>query len=82
MFACTWYIHTGCFCNDSTILLEEEGEVCVAPEECLVKEEECPEGMVYRECGTACPTTCDNKDDVLRPCTLQCVQGNTVDIVK
>ena len=70
-------IHTGCFCNGTTILLEDESEKCVAPGDCPVKEEEeCPEGMVYQECGTACPTTCDNKYiDALVPCTLQCVQG-------
>ena len=39
---------------------------------------ECPEGMVYQECGTACPTTCDNKDVLVRPCTLQCVQGKVI----
>ena len=61
------------------ILLEEGGEECVAREDCPVKETpECPEGMVYEECGTACPTTCDNKDDPLRICTLQCVQGEIV----
>ena len=30
--------------------------------------------MVYQECGTACPTTCDNKDEEII-CTKQCVQG-------
>ena len=44
-------------------------------DECPVKEE-CPEGMVYKECGTACPTTCDNKDE-LTICTFQCVAGET-----
>ena len=56
------------------MLLEEEGEICVDPKVCPVKEEECPEGMVYRECGTGCPLTCDNKDDVII-CSLQCVPG-------
>ena len=37
-------------------------------------EEECPEGMVYQKCGTACPTTCDNKDEEII-CTKQCVHG-------
>ena len=37
-------------------------------------EQECPEGMVYKECGTACPTTCDNKDEVII-CTEECVAG-------
>ena len=64
---------TGCFCEEGTVLLEEEGEVCVAPEVCPFKEE-CPEGMVYQECGTACPLTCENKDDVII-CSTQCVAG-------
>ena len=42
---------------------------------CIETVSECPEGMVYQECGIACPTTCDNKDILVRPCTLQCVQG-------
>ena len=35
----------------------------------------CPRGMIFDECGTACPTTCDNKDVSVRPCFLQCVPG-------
>ena len=60
--------------------MEEDGDVCVAPKDCPVTEpeQECPEGMVYQECGTACPTTCDNKDDLLQPCTLECVQGTCI----
>ena len=62
------------------MLLEEDGETkCVDRDECPsstnTTEEVCPQGMVYEECGTACPTTCENKDVLIRPCTLQCVQG-------
>ena len=46
-------------------------------DECPVKEE-CPEGMVYKECGTACPTTCDNKDDDVS-CITVCVPGTHLD---
>ena len=69
-------IFTGCFCDEGTILLEEDGEVCVAPTDCPVNETEqaCPEGKVYQQCGTACPLTCENKDDDII-CTKQCVQG-------
>ena len=34
----------------------------------------CPDGMVFRSCGTACPTTCDNLNEDIS-CTRQCVQG-------
>ena len=34
----------------------------------------CTDGKVFASCGTACPTTCDNKDEII-PCTLQCVEG-------
>ena len=69
---------SGCFCPSGTVELDDK---CIAPDECpftnttVLPEEVCPMGMVYNECGTACPTTCDNKDELVRPCTLQCVQG-------
>lgn len=34
----------------------------------------CPSGKFFRDCGTACPTTCDNKDQLVS-CTLQCIRG-------
>ncbi|XP_064401886.1 von Willebrand factor-like isoform X3 [Halichondria panicea] len=70
---CTRQCVQGCFCPAGTI---ELGNKCVSQEECPTEspEQQCPEGKVYQECGTACPTTCDNKDD-LNVCTLQCVPG-------
>ena len=56
------------------MLLEEGGQTCVSREECPVKDQECPEGKIYNECGTACPVTCENKDDFTF-CTHQCVAG-------
>ena len=57
------------------MLLEEDGETkCVDREECPSEVEECPEGKIYKECGTACPLTCENKDDDII-CTKQCVPG-------
>ena len=38
------------------------------------EEFECPNGKEYQECGTSCPTTCKNKDEI-RICTFECVQG-------
>ena len=35
---------------------------------------DCTGGKEWQECGTACPLTCDNYDE-LQICTLQCVQG-------
>ena len=68
----------GCFCKEGTVLSEEGGEDCVAPHECPITiSNDCPEGMVYQDCGTACPTTCDNKDDNATECIAVCVQGIT-----
>eukprot|EP00567_Pseudictyota_dubia_P015119 CAMPEP_0197435122 /NCGR_PEP_ID=MMETSP1175-20131217/2760_1 /TAXON_ID=1003142 /ORGANISM="Triceratium dubium, Strain CCMP147" /LENGTH=198 /DNA_ID=CAMNT_0042964069 /DNA_START=54 /DNA_END=651 /DNA_ORIENTATION=+ len=35
---------------------------------------ECPDNEAFEECGTACPATCSNKDEVQK-CTKQCVRG-------
>ena len=32
----------------------------------------CSEGMIFQQCGPACPRTCDNKDKV---CEGRCVEG-------
>ena len=59
------------------MLLEEDGETkCVDRDECpsTPGDEQCPEGKIYKQCGSACPLTCENKDDVIT-CTQQCVPG-------
>ena len=33
---------------------------------------ECPGGQVFKECGSACTTTCDTPENQM--CTKQCVQ--------
>ncbi len=64
---------SGCFCPVGTVELDKK---CVSEEECPTEspEQQCPEGKVFQECGTACPKTCDNKDEPTF-CTKQCVQG-------
>ena len=32
----------------------------------------CPAGMIYQQCGSLCPQTCDNLD---QPCDGGCVEG-------
>ena len=72
-----FFYFTGCFCPAGTV---ELGDKCVAPEDCsssnttAVEEEQCPEGMVYRQCGSACPVTCENKDEDVN-CVAVCVTG-------
>ena len=39
-----------------------------------IEEFDCPNGKEYQECGTSCPATCKNKDEI-RICTTECVQG-------
>ena len=43
----------------------------------IIVDNDCPEGMVFKECGSACPPSCDDQSPV---CTEQCVIGkyNTV----
>ena len=41
---------------------------------CSSHADSCPAGMVYNQCGTACPLTCDNRDNP-PACTRQCVAG-------
>uniref|UniRef100_A0A482ZE39 U21-Theraphotoxin-Sfo1a_1 n=1 Tax=Selenotholus foelschei TaxID=1905327 RepID=A0A482ZE39_9ARAC len=41
-------------------------------EEFASSHEMCPPGMVYTECGSACPVTCTRKPEV---CTTLCVEG-------
>ena len=33
----------------------------------------CPEGMVYQQCGQACPQTCDTEEN--KDCVGGCVEG-------
>ena len=78
-------ISTGCFCPAGTL---ELGDGCVTAEGCLQEQtvakidddQECPNGKVYKECGTACPTTCANKDKLLG-CPLVCVPGKHLYII-
>ena len=40
----------------------------------ILAADECTDGKVWNQCGTACPTTCDNLGEAVM-CTLQCVAG-------
>ena len=43
-----------------------------------IVDNDCPVGMVFNECGSACPPSCDDQSPI---CIKQCVRGkfNTVD---
>jgi hypothetical protein len=64
---CENFTYGGCAGNDNRFETLEECQ-----EEC--PEAECPGDKVFTRCGSACPRTCDNKDE-LTFCTLQCVEG-------
>ncbi|XP_077312558.1 serine protease inhibitor swm-1-like [Lithobates pipiens] len=58
----------GCFCKKG--YLDDGIGGCVKQEECRA----CTEDRTYNGCGTACPDTCSNWNQ-MRICTLQCVSG-------
>ncbi|KFM77647.1 Zonadhesin, partial [Stegodyphus mimosarum] len=58
----------GCFCKDG-LVRDSNGE-CVETEEC--GEKICGKNEIYKECGTACPANCTNRNPI---CTEECVEG-------
>nr|XP_054765345.1 zonadhesin-like [Lytechinus pictus] len=61
----------GCFCDDG--FLRDENGLCVLESECP-STTGCGANEVFDNCGTACPKTCDNRNELI-PCTKNCVVG-------
>ncbi|GIY77807.1 kunitz-type U19-barytoxin-Tl1a [Caerostris extrusa] len=38
-------------------------------------QEQCPENQHFDSCGSACPLTCDNYENLIIPCVAMCVPG-------
>ncbi|XP_072011165.1 serine protease inhibitor swm-1-like isoform X1 [Engystomops pustulosus] len=77
---CTMNCVPGCFCSSPHIFLSGTSGPCVLPEECPKKNptpivQKCPKNQVWNDCGSACPTTCDNVGIKGRICTMNCVRG-------
>lgn len=58
---------------DTTALCELSLQLFFYPSVVPTTHQQCPEGEVFNECGTACPLTCDAPH--MMPCTRQCVRG-------
>uniref|UniRef100_A0A915PXJ0 TIL domain-containing protein n=1 Tax=Setaria digitata TaxID=48799 RepID=A0A915PXJ0_9BILA len=63
----------GCFCKQGFIRETKNG-CCILPELCRFKKRSnfCGPNQEYRECGTACPKTCNG---IPEDCTQRCVAG-------
>lgn len=66
-------------------MVEHEGG-CITPESCPKDETptsdadgECSNGMIFNECGSACPPTCDNPAPT---CIFQCVEGKALYVAR
>ncbi|XP_048003812.1 serine protease inhibitor swm-1-like [Leguminivora glycinivorella] len=61
----------GCVCQEG--YLRHDNGTCVPEYQCSPPV--CNNGEVYNQCGSSCPTSCENKDNTCLVCTLQCVPG-------
>ena len=56
------------------MLTTEDPQINLSPSiaNLIIVDNDCPEGMIFKECGSACPPTCDDQSPI---CTNQCVIG-------
>ncbi|KAI6656479.1 Zonadhesin [Oopsacas minuta] len=71
--SCIESCRIGCFCNQGYVLIDENSNECIHTSECPGREG-CAIDEHYRICGTACPTTCDNRGEQTI-CPSVCVDG-------
>ena len=64
---CIKKCESGCFCIDGFVIGPDG--ICIPKEEC------CMPPMIWDECGTSCPATCDNPNAPNGPCIEMCRTG-------
>ncbi|XP_030832876.1 uncharacterized protein LOC757285 isoform X4 [Strongylocentrotus purpuratus] len=77
---CIQMCMVGCGCPSGKVKASLDSNMCVAPEDCAagVPEPEpepltCVNNLVHKDCGTACPLTCNEKEAEM--CVAMCVAG-------
>jgi hypothetical protein len=63
----------GCICEDGYV--QDSDGNCVTQDACPAIQPVCSAHEAYTDCGTACPLTCENKDNPPMFCTANCVVG-------